>query len=157
MDLKKELKHLQILMIEYNSVNMCKDDLEIVVDEEAIKNETLRKQNEMFQEQITKVKKAQKHLSINTALYYLSNIVLVITTLIGKLYLNNIFYVIGSFSCLAFIYLFAICSDARLLSKNDIRFYKKIIKKNNDEIDENDEIIRELNNNLRDLIKRSYA
>lgn len=154
--LKEKLKRLQSLMIEYSSVNISRDDLKLEVERKRIANEILQNQNNQYQNQIIKAKKAKRNFSLYTGLYYISNIIFVIINLINGFFLNHILYTIGSFTGLLLIYLYAVYDDAKILSKNDIKFYKRMIKNNMCQYNENNQIIKELDNDLKCLISRSY-
>lgn len=154
--LKKQLNKLRLLMIEYSAVNMSKDDLKMEVESKIVENKCLIQQIEQYQRQIDKVKKSRKNLALYTGLYYLLNIIIVILNLVNGLFLNNILYTIGSFSGLLLIYLCLVHDDAKILSRNDIRFYKKMIKFNKCKCDSNDHIVKQLDNDLREMISRSY-
>ena len=100
--------------------------------------------------------KAKRNFSLYTGLYYISNIIFVIINLMNGFFLNHILYTIGSFTGLLLIYLYAVYDDAKILSKNDIKFYKRMIKSNMCQYNENNQIIKELDNDLKCLISRSY-
>ena len=156
MNINEELKQLQILTIENNSVNISKEDLSIEIERIKVKNEMLKEENNKYRKQIEKVKKAKKMFSLYTSLYYLFTILLLIINFATGLFLNHLLYTIASFAGLTLIYLYAISDEAKTLSRNDIRFYKKLIKENNKDFNKNDEMIKMLDKDLRNLIKRSY-
>ena len=154
MNINEELKQLQILTIENNSVNISKEDLSIEIERIKVKNEMLKEENNKYRKQIEKVKKAKKMFSLYTSLYYLFTILLLIINFATGLFLNHLLYTIASFAGLTLIYLYAISDEAKTLSRNDIRFYKKLIKENNKDFNKNDEMIKMLDKDLRNLIKR---
>ena len=156
MNINEELKQLRILTIENNSVNISKEDLSIEIERIKVKNEMLKEENNQYRKQIEKVKKAKKMFSLYTSLYYLFTILLLIINFATGLFLNHLLYTIASFTGLTLIYLYAISDEAKTLSRNDIRFYKKLIKENNKDFNKNDEMIKMLDKDLRNLIKRSY-
>ena len=75
MNINEELKQLQILTIENNSVNISKEDLSIEIERIKVKNEMLKEENNKYRKQIEKVKKAKKcfhyiHLCIIFLLFF---------------------------------------------------------------------------------------
>lgn len=154
--LKEKLKQLQFLIIENSSVTISKEELNLEIECLKNKNEILNEENIMYKNQINKVKKARKMFLLYTSIYYIAMISLVVINLSSGLFLKHILYTIGSFSGLAMLYLYASYDEVKILSRNDIRFYKKIIKNNNMKINENDIKINNLDKDLRDLIERNY-
>lgn len=156
LELKEKLKQLQMLMIENNTINASKEELNIEIEKRKIQNEILQDENIKYQSQINKVKKARKMFSLSTAIYYILTIILIIINFTTAYFLNHILYTLFSFGGLTLIYLYVIHDDVKVLSKNDIKFYKKMIKDNNYICKENEKIIKVLDSDLRDVIKRLY-
>ena len=156
LELKEKLKQLQMLMIENNVINVSKEELNIEIDKRKIQNEILQDENSKYQSQINKVKKARKMLSLYTAIYYILIMVLVSINLTTAIFLNHILSTLFSFGGLTLIYLYLVYDDVKVLSNNDINFYKRMIKENNHICKENEIVIKLLDGNLRDFIKRSY-
>lgn len=156
LELKEKFKQLQILLIENNTINASKEELNIEIETRKIQNEILQDENSKYQSQINKVKKARKMFSLSTAIYYILTMILIIINFTTAYFLNHILYTLFSFGGLTLIYLYVAHDDVKVLSKNDIKFYKKMIKYNNYICKENDKIIKVLDGDLRDAIKRSY-
>ena len=156
LELKEKLKQLQMLMIENNVINVSKEELNIEIDKRKIQNEILQDENSKYQSQINKVKKARKMLSLYTAIYYILIMVLVSINLTTAIFLNHILSTLFSFGGITLTYLYMVYDDVKVLSNNDINFYKRMIKENNHICKENEIVIKLLDGNLRDYIKRSY-
>lgn len=154
--LKEKLKKLKMLMIENNIVSKSKEELNIELERLNIKNEMLINENNKYEKQINKIKKAKKMFSLYTGSYYLFMILIVTINLSAELFLNHVMYTIGFVLGLTILYLYASYDEVKTLSRNDIRFYKHMIKNNNKEVNENDIKIKQLDNELKMLIQRSY-
>lgn len=152
----EKLKQLQILTIENNSVNNLKEELCIEIERIKVKNEMLKEENNKYNKQIEMVKKAKKMFLLGTSLYNFAAILLLVIDFATGLFLNHLLYTIASFAGLTLIYLCSISDEVKILSRNDIRFYKKLIKENNKNFNKNEEKIKILDKDLSDLIKRSY-
>lgn len=154
--LKEKLKQLKMLMIENSMTNISKDDLSIELERLNIKNEMLIDENNNYEKQINKTKRAKKMLYLYTGLYYLLMILLVTINLSTGLFLQHIIYTIGSIVGFTVLYLCASYDEAKTISRNDIRFYKYMIRNNNKEVKENDAKIKQLDNELKTIIQKSY-
>ena len=128
LELKEKLKQLQMLMIENNVINVSKEELNIEIDKRKIQNEILQDENSKYQSQINKVKKARKMLSLYTAIYYILIMVLVSINLTTAIFLNHILSTLFSFGGIILTYLYMVYDDVKVLSNNDINFYKRMIK-----------------------------
>ena len=65
MNINEELKQLQILTIENNSVNISKEDLSIEIERIKVKNEMLKEENNKYRKQIEIYKRALEEATGN--------------------------------------------------------------------------------------------